>query len=196
MKSCLISSSCRACALRLNLKLARKCNIQLDEFIVKMSSLSSTSLSRENDCFSGGSVQNENQSEGFVTSDEEERSGGEVEDCQAKRSLRHKGGKVRYRAGRKSNRPDEITDDLLDTISGDEYLCKKILFTNKNLKNTGILQKVLNELRRRCSERDVACDFSVKQIRNKFKSIVASCKKASLTKQTASGIEDFIEKQG
>lgn len=104
---------------------------------------------------------------------------------------------TKRKAGRKSAWPEETTDDLVDIICEDEYLRKKIIFTNnKNTKNSEVYQKVLKQLKERCQQRGETCEFSHNQARNKFKSLIAICKKASLTRQTASGIENFIQKQG
>ena len=103
----------------------------------------------------------------------------------------------RKRSGRKSTWNEEITNDLVDIICEDAYLRKKIIFTNnKNTKNTEVYNKVVRHLSARCKERSETCDFTVAQTRTKFKALVAICKKASLTRKTASGIEDFIQKGG
>ena len=103
----------------------------------------------------------------------------------------------RKRSGRKSTWHEEITNDLVDVVCEDEYFRKKIIFTNnKNTKNADVYNKVLRHLSARCKERGETCEFTVAQTRTKFKALVAICKKASLTRKTASGIEDFIQKQG
>ena len=103
----------------------------------------------------------------------------------------------RKRSGRKSAWHEEITNDLVDIVFEDEYFRKKIIFTNnKNTKNAEVYNKVVRHLSARCKERGESCDFTVAQTRTKFKALVAICKKASLTRKTASGIEDFIQKQG
>ena len=101
------------------------------------------------------------------------------------------------KAGRKSTWSEEVTNDLVDIICEDEYLRKKILFTNiKNAKNQEVYGKVMQKLRDRCEIRSETCMFTLSQARNKFKSLVAICKKASLTRQTASGIDNFIQDKG
>lgn len=110
-------------------------------------------------------------------------------------------GKKRQRRGKKSGRKstwsEDKIDDLVDVVCEDEYLRRKIIFTNnKNTKNSEVYEKVLRKLKARCTEREVEFVFNVAQTRTKFKSLVAICKKASLTRKTSSGIEDFIQKMG
>ena len=101
------------------------------------------------------------------------------------------------RSGRKSTWHEEIRNDLVDVVCEDEYVRKKIIFTNnKNIKNAIVYNKVLRHLSARCKERGNTSDFTVAQTRTKFIALVAICKKASLNRKTASGIEDFIQKQG
>ena len=105
--------------------------------------------------------------------------------------------KENRKAGRKSTWSEEVTNDLVDIICEDEYLRKRILFTNiKNAKNQEVYGKVMQRLRDRCEIRSETCIFTISQARNKFKSLVAICKKASLTRQTASGIDNFIQNKG
>ena len=54
----------------------------------------------------------------------------------------------------------------------------------------------MQKLRDRCELRSETCIFTLSQARNKFKSLVAICKKASLTRQTAYGIDNFIQNKG
>ena len=101
------------------------------------------------------------------------------------------------RSGRKSTWHEEMVNDLVDIVCEYEYLRKKIILTNnQNTKNTEVYNKVVRCLSTRCKEQGETCEFTVAQTRTKFKALVAICKKASLTRKTASGIEDFIQKQG
>ena len=68
----------------------------------------------------------------------------------------------------------------------------KLIFQNvRNQKNTEIYGKVLIELMKRLSARNEKCNYTVIQIRNKFKKIVAECKKTSLIMKTASDVKRF-----
>ena len=58
------------------------------------------------------------------------------------------------KAGRKSTWPEEVTNDLVDIICEDEYLRKKIVFTNiKNAKNQEVYGKVMQKPRDRLENR-------------------------------------------
>ena len=60
----------------------------------------------------------------------------------------------RKRSGRKSTWPEEINDDFVDIVCEDEYLRRKIIFTNnKNSKNTEVYNKVVRLLSARCEDR-------------------------------------------
>ena len=54
---------------------------------------------------------------------------------------------------------------------------------------------MLVELKKRLCARNEKCNYTVIQIRNKFKKIVAECKKASLIMKTASGVKGFQEEK-
>ena len=87
---------------------------------------------------------------------------------------------------------EKVTNGLVDIIY--EYLKKMIIFTSiKNAKNQEVYGIVMQKLKDRCEIWSKTCIFILSQTGNKFKSLVAICKKASLTRQTASGINDFIQ---
>ena len=105
--------------------------------------------------------------------------------------------KAKKRAGRKGQWATVELDDFIDIIVNNESYKEKLIFRNtKNMQNGVVYEKVLNELKERCSERGDEFDFSVAQLRTKFKKCVADCKKAALTIKTATGIKRFQEEKG
>ena len=58
------------------------------------------------------------------------------------------------------------------------------------------MQKFLTELKNRATARGKELEFSVKQLRTKFKKCVSDCKQAALTIRTATGIKRFQENRG
>ena len=78
-----------------------------------------------------------------------------------------------------------------------EYFKKKLIFQNiKNHKNAEIYGKVLKELKSRAHARDESVNFTIIQLRNKFKKVVVECKKAAaLIMKTASGIRRFQDER-
>ncbi len=71
------------------------------------------------------------------------------------------------------------------------------MFTNtKNKKNGEIYEKILSELKERAAKRGELIQFTVAQLRNKFKKCVSECKQAALTLKTATGIKRFQEERG
>ena len=56
--------------------------------------------------------------------------------------------------------------------------------------------KILGELKIRCDARGEAIDFTIAQLRNKFKKCVSECKHAAMTIKTATGINRFQEDKG
>ena len=59
-----------------------------------------------------------------------------------------------------------------------------------------IYEKIRKELEKRSSERGETMDFSVNQLRNKFKKCVGDCKKVALTIKTATGIKKIQREKG
>ena len=101
------------------------------------------------------------------------------------------------RVGRKAAWPDECIDEVVDIICESDYYRKKLIFTNnKSFKNTEIYEKVVKEATERLAARDKEFPFTSQQVRTKFKSCVAICKKAAMLRQTASGIDNFIYSKG
>ena len=55
-----------------------------------------------------------------------------------------------------------------------------------------IYDKFVRLLSARCKDRWEGCESTVSRARNKFKALVAVCKKSSFTRKSVSGIEHFI----
>eukprot|EP00112_Aurelia_sp_Birch-Aquarium-sp1_P001321 Seg11396.2 transcript_id=Seg11396.2/GoldUCD/mRNA.D3Y31 product="hypothetical protein" protein_id=Seg11396.2/GoldUCD/D3Y31 len=105
--------------------------------------------------------------------------------------------KNKGKPGRKAKWTDECTDDLVDIICNNEVYKKRIIFTNiKTSKNGGYYEKIVKELKERCARRGESFTYDVSQTREKFKRLVAECKKAALIMKTASGIKRFQEDKG
>ena len=122
-------------------------------------------------------------------SDEEE------EDASSK--TKEKKEKEKKKPGRKSNWSSETIDDFIDIIVNDNYYQKKLVFTNtKNQKNGEIYEKILSVLKERAAKRGELIQFTVAQLRNKFKECVSECKQAALTLKTTTGIKRFQEERG
>ena len=85
-----------------------------------------------------------------------------------------------------------MIDDLVDLVCEDDCLRKKIIFTsNKNSKKLRSIIRLFVFYRH-----DARIDGRYAQARNKLKALVSICKKASLTRKSASEIEDFILNRG
>ena len=98
------------------------------------------------------------------------------------------------KVGKKSSWPQEVTDDIVDIVCNDQYLCKKLIFTNtKTSKNGEVYFKVIKEAEQRCRARGAEYAFNIMQTRNKFKRCISECKKAALTCKSTSGIKPFQE---
>ena len=104
---------------------------------------------------------------------------------------------TKRKAGRKTRWRSEAIDDLVDIVVSNEYFQKRLIFTNtKNQQNGIIYPKILTELKVRCSARGEDINFTVSQLRTKFKKCVSDCKVAALTIKTATGIKRFQEDKG
>lgn len=94
------------------------------------------------------------------------------------------------KSGRKAAWSEDILEDLVDCISGDEEFTKKLIFTNvPNGKNALVYAKVIKKVTAQRKERGEAFDFTLDQTRNKFKKLIAICKSAALTIKSSSGIK-------
>eukprot|EP00112_Aurelia_sp_Birch-Aquarium-sp1_P002198 Seg1236.7 transcript_id=Seg1236.7/GoldUCD/mRNA.D3Y31 product="hypothetical protein" protein_id=Seg1236.7/GoldUCD/D3Y31 len=106
--------------------------------------------------------------------------------------------KRKKKAGRKSCWPEKAIDEVVDIICENEYYRKRLIFTNnKASKNLEIYSKIVNEARRvRLNERGTSSfEFTPVQTKTKFKSCVATCKKASMTRKCGSGIANFMDQK-
>eukprot|EP00794_Sanderia_malayensis_P006289 gene6289-7011_t len=120
----------------------------------------------------------------------------DIEDDDTDDSPPAKKKKPNKKSGRKTTWPETLLNDFIDIIVSDEYLKKRLIFQNvKNQKNAEIYEKVLKELKKRLSARNEECNYTVIQLRNKFKKTVSECKKAALVMKTASGIKRFQEEK-
>lgn len=105
--------------------------------------------------------------------------------------------KPKKKQGRKSVWPDDSINELIDIICEDDYYRKKLIFTNnKAVKNAEIYAKVLKDVKSRFASKDSNFPFTVAQIRIKFKACISICKKAAMTRKTASGIDNFMNEKG
>ncbi|XP_065053396.1 uncharacterized protein LOC135682438 [Rhopilema esculentum] len=104
--------------------------------------------------------------------------------------------KKEKKSGRKTSWPDTLLADFIDIIVSNEYFKKKLIFQNvKNQKNGEIYGNILKELKKRVHARNENCNYTVIQLRNKFKKVVGECKKAAFVMKTASGIKRFQEEK-
>ena len=76
-------------------------------------------------------------------------------------------------------------DDFIDIIVNSEQYKEKLIFHNtKNKSNGKLYERILEKLKKRCSERGEELAFNVNQLRQKFKRCIAECKHAALTIKT------------
>ncbi len=108
-------------------------------------------------------------------------------------------GKEKKVVGRKAVWKDANIDDMIDIIVNDESYSRNLIFTNvKKQKNTEVYNKIPNNLQERYSQYNppLSFQFTVPQMRTKFKWCVATCKKISLTISTKSGIKRIQDEKG
>ena len=104
---------------------------------------------------------------------------------------------VKSKTGRRSQWTVDQIDDFIDIVINNENFKEKLIFQNtKFQRNSSIYQQIQKKLKARCAERNEEFNFSVNQLRSKFKKLVGECKKVALTVKTASGIENFIRDRG
>ena len=70
-------------------------------------------------------------------------------------------------------------------VSNTYYKRKPIFTETKCQRNGEIYAEILTELKKRATARGKELEFSVKQLRTKFKKFVRDCKEAALTIRTA-----------
>lgn len=113
------------------------------------------------------------------------------EECDPKPSKKKK------KSGRKAHWSDNTLDDFIDIIVSNTSYQQKLIFTNTKNKQNGILYgQILKELKKRCSSRNETIDFTIPQLRNKFKKCVSECKRVAMTIKTATGIKRLQEDKG
>ena len=138
--------------------------------------------------------------EPFVHSDaSNSSSSSESDDDEVKKTLKRlkERGKSKKKPGPKSSWLPDETADVVDVVCSSEYFRKKIIFTNvKTVQNTEVYQKIVEEVKKRCTERNSIYGKSVKQTRTKMKSLIRMCKKEALARITATGIANMAEKHG
>ena len=85
---------------------------------------------------------------------------------------------------------DNVITDMVGIICSSECLR-----TNLIARNTAIYTDVVKQLKERLASRGENIPLNVTQTRNKFKKCVAECKKAALTRKTATGMKWFQEEK-
>ncbi len=109
-----------------------------------------------------------------------------------------KQARPRKKSGRRATWQDSQITDMVDMIVNDDELVRKLIFTNvKKRKNSDAYQKIvpkLNQKYQKAFGKDFP--FTVKQMRNKFKWCISTCKKICLTVKTASGVKRFVDSKG
>ena len=101
------------------------------------------------------------------------------------------------KSGRKSPWTSEDIDDFIDIVVSNTFYKRKLIFTNTKCQRNGeIYAEILTELKKRATARSKELEFSVKQLRTKFKKRVSDCKQAALTIRTATGTKRFQENRG
>ena len=132
--------------------------------------------------------------ERFVLQSEEEDTAEEnVQSIAESTQLR----KQKRKQGRKSVWPDACVSELVGVICDNEYYRRRLIFTNnKAVKNSEIYSKVLKDVKNRLAAREESFPFTVAQIRVNFKACVSICKKAAMTRRTASGIDNCLANKG
>ena len=94
--------------------------------------------------------------------------------------------------GRTGQWTEHLANDLVDIILNNDKYKEKLLLTNvKNIKNSQYYNKVIEELKERCSERGEKLPFNVEQTRQKFKPCINICRDAVMKVKTSSGIKHF-----
>ena len=97
---------------------------------------------------------------------------------------------VKSKTGRGSQWTVDQLDDFIDIVINNENFKEKLIFQNtKFQRNSSIYEQILKKLKARCAERNEEFNFSVSQLRSKFKKLLEECKKVALTVKTASGIK-------
>ena len=100
-----------------------------------------------------------------------------------------KGKQRKKKQGRRPSWSATLEQDLVDIIASNHLYKQKLIYENmRKVPNTRMYEEIAKELGKRAEERQEKFEFDVTQIRNKFKTLTAECKKVSLTIKTATGI--------
>ena len=91
--------------------------------------------------------------------------------------------------GRREQWTEHLTDDLVGTIlDNDKYKEKLLLTIVKHIKNGQYYDKVVEELKERCSRREEELPFNVAQTWQKFNLYINICRDAVMKVKTSSSI--------
>ena len=105
--------------------------------------------------------------------------------------------KRKRKRGPKSPWEEDMIDDLVDIITNDARLTRKLIFENtKKIANKVLYEDILEKLSKRLTDRSVKCEFTFKQVRTRFKRCISVSKEAALTVKTATGIKRFRDLKG
>ena len=111
--------------------------------------------------------------------------------------LKNKGKKRKQKVGQKSSWSGVDLSDLADVVCSSDRYKRYIIFQNtKNKRNSSVYGEVVEEMKKRAAERGENWSKNVDQTRNKFKAMIALCKKKALARITESGIADEISNNG
>ena len=150
---------------------------------------------QEEEQFSG-----DDDSNSFVQNSEDIEEEDEEEVSELGRALELQGSAIRKegkkKKGRKSFWSEDHVNELIDVICESEYYKRKLIFTNnKAVKNSELYCKIVSTVKSRLAGKG-GFPFTVAQTRVKFKACIAVCKKAAMTRKTASGIDNFMHSKG
>ena len=103
----------------------------------------------------------------------------------------------KLKKGKKERRvqwPEHLVDDLVDIILDNDKYKEILLLTNaKKVKNGQYCDKVIEELKERCSKRGEEFPFHVAKARQKFKRCIDICRDAVMKVKASYGIKPFQE---
>jgi hypothetical protein len=118
-------------------------------------------------------------------------------DLEADQILQRLNNKRKRKAGRKSTWSLIDLSELTDVVCSSERYKRNIIFQNtKNKRNSSVYADVIDELTKRAAERGEVWSKNIDQTRNKFKKMIALCKKKALARISESGIANEIMANG
>ena len=95
--------------------------------------------------------------------------------------------------GKRGQWTEHLTNDLADIILDNDKYEEQLLLTNvKNVKSSPYYHKVIEELKKRCSERGEELPVNVEQTRQKFKRCINICTDAVMKVKTPSGVKGYL----